>query len=260
MSTFSNFPQSEWHLILDSTKGDLTWLFETYRPALLTFLMRNRNLSREEAEDLLQGFFADKVIERDLLARVDRAKGKFRTFLIVALDRYVVSWIRKETAQKRSPVSGSISHLDDETVLPAWDHSQDAFDVEWARQVLTQTLKKMKQECYESDRPYLWGVFDARVLVVIMGGHAPVSYDDLVERYRFESPAQASNALISSKRMFQRTLREVIGQYMGGASEKQIEQEIAELLDILAAPQTFGRSFERGWDSHVNNRVDPIDG
>ena len=72
-----------------------------------------------------------------------------------------------------------------------------------------------------------------RILLPIMEGAEPAAYADLVRQYGFQSPAQASNVLISAKRMFARLLREVISEY--AFSEEEVESEIQELYQSLSA-------------------------
>ena len=81
-------------------------------------------------------------------------------------------------------------------------------------------------------REQMWGVFEARVLGPTLEQREPISYAELVDRFKLESPAQASNLLVSGKRMFIRALHSVVAEY--GASEEDVEQEIADLQTILA--------------------------
>ena len=83
-------------------------LLQRYLPALRAHLVYGKRLQPDVADDLLQSFVADKVVEQGLVASADREKGKFRTFLLAALSRYHVSQIRKAKAQKRAPNEGEM--------------------------------------------------------------------------------------------------------------------------------------------------------
>ena len=83
-----------------------------------------------------------------------------------------------------------------------------------------------------SGRQDLWGVFQCRVVGPIMEATPPVDYKQLVERFGFQSPTQASNVLTTAKRMYARALRSAVGQYADG--HDAIESEIEELKGILA--------------------------
>jgi len=75
-------------------------------------------------------------------------------------------------------------------------------------------------------------VFECRVVKPILDGSPPADYRELVERFGFRSPSQASNALTTAKRMYARSLRAAVGQYAGDHAE--IETELADLKQALA--------------------------
>ena len=85
-----------------ATKDALAALLRQYLPALRSHLVVHKRISSHDADDLLQGFLAGKVIERDLVGQADRSRGKFRTFLLTALDRYVLNENRNRQAAKRN--------------------------------------------------------------------------------------------------------------------------------------------------------------
>ena len=70
-----------------------------WKPAYKYLRIRWR-LAPEDAEDVAQGFFA-VAFEKDYLAAFDPAKGRFRTFLRVCLDRYANRVYQAEHARKR---------------------------------------------------------------------------------------------------------------------------------------------------------------
>jgi hypothetical protein len=72
------------------------------------------------------------------------------------------------------------------------------------------------------------------VLRPSVDGTPPLPYDQLVARFGFRSPGQASDVLMTAKRMFARTLRAVVGEY--AEDEQAVEDEISEVRAILASP------------------------
>jgi hypothetical protein len=134
-------------------------------------------------------------------------------------------------AQKRSSGQKDADLDGVDRASPARTPGED-MDVAWGREVLAQATARMESECAASKREDIWGVFQARVLDPIMGNVPEVSYEDLVARFRLASPAQASNILVTGKRMFLRHLREVIGEY--AEDEKVVEEEIEDLRRILS--------------------------
>src|SRR5947208_6805560 len=62
--------------------------------------VRHRGHDRHRAEDLTQGFFT-RMLERHDLAAADRARGRFRSFLLAACQHYLANQHARDTAQKR---------------------------------------------------------------------------------------------------------------------------------------------------------------
>jgi hypothetical protein len=97
--------------------------------------------------------------------------------------------------------------------------------------VIDQALRGMREECETARRPDLWAVFEGRVLSPTLEGSEPVPYEQLVHQFGLQTPRQASNAVITAKRMFVRHLQMVIGQY---AEPDEIKAEIDDLARILS--------------------------
>lgn len=210
----------------------LSELLVTYRPAMCAHVARRRRVDVNRAEDLVQGFITDRVLEKNLIAHADRDKGRFRTFLLTALDRYVASQFQYEQRQKRAPKDAPVVALSG-AEADGGAAGTDAFDVAWATASLAEAARRMQAECDESQRADLWGVFEARLYAPLTRGVEPADYGDVIARYRFGSPMKASNALMTAKRMFTRHLRAVVAEYAG--DEDQVDIEIAELRDVLAS-------------------------
>jgi hypothetical protein len=74
-------------------------------------------------------------------------------------------------------------------------------------------------------------------------GKPSPSYQELVERFGFSSPTQASNMLVTAKRTYARVLRSVIGEY--ARDEQEIDDELADLQAILARCGSVARTVPR---------------
>lgn len=236
-SQFGPFPATQWSLVAlagqdeGSQRQVLGEFIKRYLPALRAHLVLGKRIAPQLAEDLLQGFLCDKVVQDRLIARAVREKGRFRWFLRTALDHYIVDVIRQETARKRAPQERRTLLPDEPAEPETTEQPSDHLDVAWARQVIQSALQRMETECRASGRPDIWGVFEARILAPVDGAE-PMPYERLVERFRLASPAQAMNILITAKRMYERNLRAVVGEYAGDPSE--VDQEIQDLAGILA--------------------------
>jgi DNA-directed RNA polymerase specialized sigma24 family protein len=236
LQCFARFPTTRWSLVdragregAEAEREALGLLLARYLPALRSHLIHSKRLQPADADDVLQDFVAAKVLERDLIARANEQLGKFRTFLLTALDRFLLNRIRNGKAQKR--VVGAAVNLGDEDDGVAASGRADAYDVEWARQVIDEAVSRMRAECQAAGRDEIWGMFECRVLALLDQDAAPLDYGELVRRFGFQSPSQASNTLVTAKRMYARILRSVIGEYARDGAE--VEAEIDELHRIL---------------------------
>jgi RNA polymerase sigma-70 factor (ECF subfamily) len=233
----ARFPTTHWSLIGRSSQPDLALrrqalgeLLVRYWPALKGHLVARKGIDPDDAEDLLQGFVTSKILQRGVLARVLRAKGKFRTWLLTALDRYVISQQRYQAAAKRS-APGVVS-LDAVPAVASDSDGTDVFELAWAREVLAEVLRRLETQCTTTQRPDLWSLFECRVLAPALDAVPAPPYEQVIERLGFSSKEQASNALVTAKRMFLRQLHRVIGEYAG--SNDAIQEEILDLHRILA--------------------------
>ena len=226
------FPTTHWSLLGRAAGQDagarrlaLTELLMRYQPAMRAHVARRfgRTLRADQIDDVVQGFITRHILEKDLLSRADRGRGRFRALLCTALDRYVIGELRRRR-------HGVVS-LDD--VLPEADKSpgpDQEFNIAWARQVIDEALARMQARCAGS-RPELWGLFETRLIGPILSGTPAPPYAQLVAQYGFASPMQAMNALVTAKRWFREALASVIAEYAGDRAE--VEAEVSDLLTCL---------------------------
>lgn len=233
-------PQTtRWSLVAHARNTDpgermraLDALLHTYLPVLEWYLTRHTGLDPHQREDLVQGFVAAKIVEQNILTRADRSRGRFRTFLLSAFQNYVRDELRKARAARRMPAGGPPLPLEEADGV----RSEDA-DMErqlhraWLRQIVARAVQGMEEECAAHDRHDVWAIFRNRLLDPMLDGDAPEPYDLLVARLRLDSPSQASNLLITAKRMFNRHLRSVVSDTV--ADPAQVEDEIQALKKSL---------------------------
>lgn len=229
------FPSTDWSEVRHAA-GDtchaLDRLLRRYLPALKAYLVTVKRLSADEADDLLQDFVVEKIVQDQLIAHADHHRGRFRTFLLTVLNNYQASHWRRRHTRRRAPAGKLVSLEDQGGVADHHTTPEAVYELAWARQVLGETLERMQRTCREQRRPDLWGVFDGRVVAPLLRQTAATPYEQLVARFAFASPAQASNALVTAKRLYVRTLRGVIAEY--ARDDREIDEEVAELKAILA--------------------------
>jgi len=94
------FVKTSWSLVRSAKKpGGWDPLIRLYWKPLY-FYLRRRGLDNETAKDLVQEFLTT-LLERRSIEKADPSRGRFRTFLLTALDNFLVDWRRKELRQKR---------------------------------------------------------------------------------------------------------------------------------------------------------------
>jgi RNA polymerase sigma factor (sigma-70 family) len=113
--------------------------------------VRRQGRSPHDAQDLTQMFFA-QLLEKDYLRAVDQDKGRFRTFLLVALKRFLFNeWDRAHT-QKRGggvtlvPLDATLAESK-YLAAPASAESADRdYERRWAMMLLEQTVAELRRE------------------------------------------------------------------------------------------------------------------
>jgi RNA polymerase sigma factor (sigma-70 family) len=114
--------------------------------------------SNENAKDLVQGFFTT-LIERDILASFDPAKARFRTYLQMCLDRFVMK--QDEFAHRLKRVGDQCFMIDfdeAEWELAALngemmaDSAEEIFLREWQREIFALALRDLEAFCCKTGK------------------------------------------------------------------------------------------------------------
>jgi hypothetical protein len=234
----NNFPSTIWTEVTqaagisDASVAALESLLKQYSLPLEVHLSLRFGVTKDQAADWLQSFILQRVLLGNMLNRASKNRGKFRTFLLNALDNFVVSELRRQATLRRSPTGGTIPLDEIAEPFGSGHGSNGEIAAEWAREVLAKTLERMQAECGAKGCMGRWGIFKARLLDPELEGTKAPAYEELVTRFGFRSPAETANALITAKRQFDRLLHDVIADYAGGPAE--VEEEIRELKRALS--------------------------
>ncbi|MFB0553674.1 MAG: RNA polymerase sigma factor [Phycisphaerae bacterium] len=215
-------------------------LLRTYWKPVYCYL-RHKGFDNEEAKDLTQGFFQEVVLGRELIQRADRTRGRFRTLLLRALDRYLVSVQRKETARKRMPQDKLIS-LEDSAFYELPEavgslNSEEVFHYTWVCELLDRMLGKVETECRQRGMAIHWDMFYDRVLQPIITCTEPPLLEELCHKYGIDAKAKASSMIFTVKRRFRAAMKRLLRQSV--ASETQINEEMLELMKFLGKRQQY---------------------
>lgn len=239
--TGNEFATTQWTVIGkirsgDERKQDLIGdLLNKYWKPVYCYL-RHKGYDNEQAKDLTQSFFQEVVLGRKLIQQADRAKGRFRTFLLSALERYLKSAHRKKTAKKRIPESRMVQLAElDPTELPEPVHGLNAiesFNYTWVSALLDQMLEEVEAKCCTDDMTVHWEIFQARVLQPIMENTDPPPLAEICDKFGIEDGTKASNMIVTVRRRFQAALKQHLRQSV--SSDEQINEELRELMQFFA--------------------------
>jgi hypothetical protein len=225
----SIFPRTDWAGLAQAAEADearLDGLIRLYWSPLRIFLVATFPSLKDQAEVLLQEFAEDKILKEGWLRRADRTRGKFRDFLKTSLRHFVLDRLNRADV-RHAPVS--LEELEQE--LPGPAEASDEFDLTWIRAVLTETLRRMEADCRNpaEDQPrrgFIWEMFRIRLIDPVLNDASQTPYEELIERFGLKSPTDASNMLLSGKRIFKLHLARVIKDYA--------EQDAATAAEIQA--------------------------
>jgi RNA polymerase sigma-70 factor (ECF subfamily) len=218
----------------DQNQALIEELIKQYWKPVYCYL-RRRGYANEQAKDLVQGFFQEVVLGRELIQQADKTKGRFRTFLLFALNRYLTAVQHMETAKKRIP-RGKLVCLDAVDQLELAETTsgltpEDSFNQAWVSNLLERVLEHVKADCYENGKTVHWHIFWDRVVAPIMNETVPLSLEDLCHKFGIADPVKASNMIVTVKRRFQSVLRQSLRNSV--SSDEEMEGELAEMAGFL---------------------------
>jgi RNA polymerase sigma-70 factor (ECF subfamily) len=237
-STGGIFATTHWTVVLaagrtNSPQADvaLEQLCRTYWYPLYAYVRRHGH-SREDAEDLTQGFFA-RLLEKNYLEGITSDGGKFRSFLLVALKRFLANeWDRANRQKRGGGVPAlSLDWQDAESryqIAPADNLSPDKlYDRAWAVIVLERVITRLRDESgtegkagqYEQLKPFL------------MMGKSEIPYARAAAELKMSEGA-VRVAVHRLRRRYRELLREEIAQTL--ANPAQADEEMQALFSALA--------------------------
>jgi RNA polymerase sigma factor (sigma-70 family) len=153
----ARFEATRWTVVLDAAQSRapggseaLSQLCERYWRPLYAFA-RGRGQGPEDAQDLVQGFFTHLIAHR-ALRDVERAKGRFRSFLLASFQNFMANENRRVYAKKRGG-RAEVLRLDwqDEEGRAAFEpHDpltpETLYDARWALLLLRGATGQLEQE------------------------------------------------------------------------------------------------------------------
>ena len=230
------FLTTHWSLIesirteADSSHTLINSLLKDYWKPVYCFLRRH-GYRNEEAKDLTQDFFHQIVLGNELIQQADQQKGRFRSFLLTALRRYLINVKNKETARKRVP-KGKLIALDvvdpDALAAASEDMSPDeSFNCAWISSLLERVFEEVERSCDQDGKTVYWKVFEERVLQPIMNQTEPPSVKEICDKYGIPDGHKLANMIITTKRRIQSALEKHVRKLV--TSPEEVSDELQEM-------------------------------
>jgi RNA polymerase sigma-70 factor (ECF subfamily) len=183
-----------------------------------------------DAQDLTQEFFC-RLLENNWLAAANREQGKLRTFLIVALKRFMAKEWRKAAAQRRgggqTPVSIDTAFAESRYAAdPQTPAPEAAFDRQWALTLLELTVNRLRDE-FGTTRN-----FEA-LKSCLTAERGAIDYAALAKQLDLNEVA-ARVAVHRLRKRFREIYREEIAQTLADGAD--LDEETRHLARALATP------------------------
>jgi RNA polymerase sigma factor (sigma-70 family) len=233
--TAARFGDTHWSVVLSAAnKQSLTEaadalekLCRVYWPPLYAYI-RRLGETPHDAQDLTQEFFA-RFLEKDYLAAVDQAKGRFRSFMLAALKHFLSNQRDKQRAQKRggNAIVMRIDFHDAEShcqFQPSQNVTPEIiFQRRWAAALLEQSLARLRRYYAADEKSAL---FD-QIKHTLTEGRGNLAYADLGAALGI-SEAAVKMAVRRLRQSYREAIRAEIAATVANPSE--VEDELREVL------------------------------
>lgn len=231
-----HFPTTQWSLLAEAGRGGgpraeaaMNELCRRYWLPVYRFLCQ-RGYSEAEAEDLTQDFMF-QMLESAAWRRVDPSRGRFRSFLLGSLVRFLHDERARRSAQKRGGGTTAVS-LDDET----GDHQLSGphlteeiirkFDRVWAVSLLAAAVERVRVQYAEAGRAHLF----TRLKPFLPSGEVTPSYDEAAAALSISLPGLKTE-VFRLRQAVRVALRTEVAQTVSAPHE--VDAELSWLRRIL---------------------------
>jgi len=228
------FPITSWNTIAnargvgtESARDAFGHLCDNYWHPVYAYI-RRKGFDCDQASDYTQAFFA-ALLEKNSLGDVNQAKGRLRSFLLVAVNHFLLNQIARERTLKRGGAY-KILRLEQDTAERLYRREltneltpETIFEYHWALNLLGRTLSHLRSihSGVEFDilKPFLLGEAD-RGQIAIVGERQGMSGGAL------------KVAVHRLRRRFREILRAEIASTVSDPS--QVDEEIRHLLQVFS--------------------------
>jgi RNA polymerase sigma factor (sigma-70 family) len=235
----AQFPATLWSIVIAAgSRGAsaraaeaMTSLCQAYWYPLYAFL-RRQGKTAHDAEDLTQAFFLH-LLQKAALEKVDRAKGKFRSFLLTSLKNFLADDWKKSHALKRGGGATIVSIDADMAEARYQDEPADQSDPEklferrWAITLLDRVLQRLEAEWNAAGKSERF----EQLKIFLSGEPSQETYAQIAPRLRMTEGA-LKVAVLRMRHRYRDLFRAEIANTV--ADENEIDNELKHLLHTLA--------------------------
>lgn len=229
----ASFPITHWSILCDAprpeTKGRrqaaLEELARSYWKPVYVYVSLRWKKSNEEAKDLTQDFFA-WALESGLFDKADPRRGRFRTFLKLALENFLIDGHRRAHTQKQGGGRKLVSFEDDESWQlpdPSGKTPDQVLDEVWTSQLLARAMHRLEKELSSEGREVVFRIFRDFYLQKAEG----TDYDGLATRYGV-TRSEVANGLVLAKDRLRVITSDLVAETVSNPEE--LRQELVELF------------------------------
>ncbi|MFO1485366.1 MAG: sigma-70 family RNA polymerase sigma factor [Verrucomicrobiaceae bacterium] len=226
------FPDTQWTLILDAAstqtadgRSALDQLCRRYWAPLHSYA-RSRGYNPADADDITQSFFA-RLLENKTHSKAERERGRFRTFLLNAMQNFIANDKRDAARQKRG---GGAEHdtIDIHTDSIATSQTPETlFEQRWAQAVIAAAITELENEHRAKGRADRFAVMRPLLSVRHDGDTAALAAQLNV------TPVNFRKLLHGFRQRFGELVREEVARLVSDPSE--IDDELRHLMAALAS-------------------------
>lgn len=229
------FPSTCWTVVLGAKdpasaeyKNSIETLAKVYWKPIYGHFRRRWQMSNEEAKDFTQRFFA-ALCEKDLLQNVTPKEGRFRSYVMTALDNFVRHERRDAGRLKRGGGAPHFSiDVNDGVELSSDASPERAFLRDWAKCLLSEALEEMEAASKAAGRDVAFQIFHLRD--ISQPKDADLSYEGLAARFGIDAKAVTYHLFRARSEFRDLLLRKVADTV---STPEDAEAELRELFEAL---------------------------
>ena len=193
--------------------------------------VRRRGHAPPDAQDLTQEFFA-QLLAHNWVARADPLKGRFRSFLLMAMSRFLAGeWDKSHTLKRGAQVRFVPLTLDTAETRHAQEPAdtstpEQAFEKQWALATLDEVLQQLRAEFEREGKAVLF----AALKPCLIGSRETQPYAALASALGMTEGAIKA-AVSRLRARYRERLKEAIAQTV--ASPAEVDGELRHLIRVL---------------------------